>query len=62
MLKTRKSIAKRIKITGSGKMMRRTPGHRHMMRNKGTKQLRKATQDQAVSEGFTRQYRRALFL
>lgn len=42
MQKTRKSIAKRFKITGTGKLLRRTPGHRHLLRNKSVKQRRRA--------------------
>lgn len=51
MQKTKKSIAKRFKVTGSGKIMRRSPGQRHLLRSKGTKQRRKYGQDQAVSKG-----------
>ena len=42
MQKTRKSIAKRFKKTGTGKLLRRTPGHRHLLRNKSVKQRRRA--------------------
>lgn len=60
MQKTKKSIAKRFKITGSGKLMRRKPGHRHLLRNKSHKQLKSMTKDQSVSEGFTKMYKKAI--
>lgn len=54
MIKTRKSIAKKFKVTGSGKVMRRKAGHRHFLRNKTNKQKRGMTQDQPASAGVTR--------
>ena len=60
MQKTKKSIAKRFKVTGSGKLMRRKPGHRHLLRNKTQKQLNSMGKDQSVSEGFTKMYKKAL--
>lgn len=40
-VKTRKIVAKRFKITGTGKVLRRTPNMRHLRRNKSAKQLRR---------------------
>lgn len=54
MQKTKKAIAKRFKVTGSGKLMRRTQGFRHLLRNKSTKSRRRAGADKQVSEGFTK--------
>lgn len=54
MIKTRKSIAKKFKVTASGKVMRRKAGHRHFLRNKTVKQKRKMRQDQQCSNGVTR--------
>lgn len=51
MQKTRKAIAKRFKKTGTGKLLRRTPGHRHLLRKKSTKQLRRAGQAQVLAKG-----------
>jgi large subunit ribosomal protein L35 len=48
MQKTKKSIAKRFKVTGTGKVMRRKPGKRHMLRNKNKKQLRRMGQGQLL--------------
>lgn len=54
MIKTRKSIAKKFKVTGTGKVLRRKPGKRHFLRNKSVKQKRSMSQDQACSAGVTR--------
>jgi len=54
MIKTRKSIAKKFKVTGTGKVLRRTPGKRHFLRNKTAKQKRAMSQDKAASPGVTR--------
>ncbi len=60
MQKTKKSIAKRFKVTGTGKIMRRSPGARHMMRRKSTKQRRKYGRDQEVSPGISHNIRHVL--
>jgi large subunit ribosomal protein L35 len=60
MQKTKKSIAKRYKITGTGKVMRRTPGRRHLLRNKSTKQKRSSGADKQVAHGLSMQIRRAI--
>jgi large subunit ribosomal protein L35 len=60
MQKTRKSVAKRFKVTGSGKLVRRKPGHRHLLRNKSQKQLNAMGKDQSVSKGFTEMYKQAM--
>jgi len=45
--KTKKSVAKRFKLTATGKLMRRTPGFRHLLAAKSTKQKRRASRDKA---------------
>ncbi|MCG8524882.1 MAG: 50S ribosomal protein L35 [Opitutales bacterium] len=60
MQKTRKSVAKRFKVTGSGKLTRRKPGHRHLLRNKSHKRLKAMGKDQSVSKGFTEMYKQAI--
>lgn len=39
--KTRQIVAKRFKITPTGKVLRRMPNMRHLRRNKTTKNIRK---------------------
>lgn len=54
MIKTRKSIAKKFKVTATGKVMRRSPGKRHFLRNKSVKQKRSMGQDKVCSPGVAR--------
>jgi large subunit ribosomal protein L35 len=51
MQKTKKSVAKRFKITGRGKLVRRTPGFRHLLAAKSNKQKRRASKDKLVDPG-----------
>ena len=60
MQKTKKSIAKRFKLSATGKLVRRTPGFRHLLGAKSTKQKRRASRDKLVSEGMTAMLKRAL--
>lgn len=60
MQKTKKSVAKRFKITGSGKVMRRSPGQRHLMTSKSVKQKRASGKDKQVSEGFSPVVKKAM--
>ena len=60
MKKTHKGIAKRFKITGSGKVKFRKPGQRHLRRKKTTKLVRACNQDQILDEGMARRVIRAI--
>lgn len=60
MQKTKKSIAKRFKLSAKGKLMRRTPGFRHLMATKSSKQKRRACQDKQVAHGQARNLKAAL--
>lgn len=40
-IKTRKAVAKRVKITGTGKILRGRPGRRHLATSKTAKRRRK---------------------
>ncbi|MDR2512801.1 MAG: 50S ribosomal protein L35 [Puniceicoccales bacterium] len=60
MQKTKKSIAKRYKVTGTGKIMRRSPNTRHLLRNKSTKSKRRSGADKPVAPGFVGAIRAAL--
>ncbi len=51
MQKTKKSVTKRFKITATGKLMRRTPGFRHLLSAKSTKSKRRASRDKQVAPG-----------
>ncbi len=39
-MKTRKSAAKRFKLTASGKLMRRQSGQKHLLTGKSSKRIR----------------------
>ncbi len=58
--KTRKAFAKRFKVTGTGRVMRRSPNTRHLLRNKTNKQKRRSGQDQPASPGVTRSVMKAM--
>ena len=60
MRKTHKGIAKRFKITGSGKVKFRKPGQRHLRRKKTTKQVRAGNQDHVLADGMARRVIRAI--
>ena len=51
MQKTKKSVAKRFKLSAKGKLMRRTPGYRHLLATKTSKQKRRASRDKQVAPG-----------
>jgi large subunit ribosomal protein L35 len=51
MQKTKKSVAKRFKISAKGKLVRRTPGFRHLLSAKSTKSKRRASRDKLVDVG-----------
>lgn len=52
--KTRKSVAKRYKITGSGKIVRRSPGKRHILTKKSRKRKRSLGQDKLVDKSMVK--------
>ena len=48
--KTKKSVAKRFKMTGTGKMVRRKQGRRHLLIKKNAKRKRNLGKATLVSE------------
>jgi large subunit ribosomal protein L35 len=48
--KTRKSVSKRFKITGTGKVLRRRQGKRHLLQNKSRKRKRSLGKSVLVHE------------
>ena len=60
MQKTKKSIAKRFKLTANGKLRRWSPGKRHLLGAKSTKQKRRASRDKPVAEGHAKALKRGL--
>ncbi len=60
MQKTKKSIAKRFKITGSGKVLRRGAGKRHLLSAKSVKQKRNMGRDKSVCPGIAANVKKAM--
>ncbi|MFK7852173.1 MAG: 50S ribosomal protein L35 [Akkermansiaceae bacterium] len=48
--KTRKAVAKRFKVTGTGKVLRRHQGKRHLLQNKSRKRKRALGKAALVSD------------
>jgi large subunit ribosomal protein L35 len=51
--KTRKSVAKRFKVTGTGKLVRSKPGRRHLLSSKSAGRKRKLAKSAVVSDQDT---------
>lgn len=60
--KTRKGAAKRFKITGTGKVLRRSQNMRHLRRHKSKKAIRAAAIPTQVKGKFARRIKRMLGL
>jgi large subunit ribosomal protein L35 len=50
-VKTRKAIAKRFKITATGKVRRNRPGKRHLLTSKNAKRRRRLGSETEVADG-----------
>ena len=58
--KTRKIVAKRFKVTGTGKILRRTPNMRHLRARKSAKQIRRYRKYVEVKGIFAKKIKRML--
>ena len=59
-VKTRKAIAKRIKVTAGGKLRRRKAGSGHLKSRKSPRRIRGFRSEMEVSAGFARHAKRML--
>ncbi len=59
-LKTRKSVAKRFKLTKKGKIKRSKAGHSHILTKKTRKRKRKLRKAGLVSQSFLKKVKRQL--
>ena len=59
-LKTHKAMAKRVKITGTGKFMRRKVALNHLRRNKSPQAVRSMDKDFQLSTSDKRRMKRLL--
>ena len=61
-MKTRKSIAKRVKITGRGKAMVRKGGSSHLKSTNSPKKNRRLRLSKVLSKGFAKQAKKLMGL
>jgi large subunit ribosomal protein L35 len=59
-VKTRKSIAKRVKVTARGKLLRHRPGAGHLKSRKSPRRLRKLREEVELFPAFAKQAKRLL--
>jgi large subunit ribosomal protein L35 len=59
-LKTRKGVAKRIRVTATGKLMRSASWKSHLLEHKSQKRKRKFKNEQPVDKSDRKAVRRAL--
>jgi large subunit ribosomal protein L35 len=59
-MKSNRSLQKRIKVTGTGKLKRKSPGAGHLKSAKSNKQLRNFRGDKDVAPGFAKGFRQLL--
>ena len=60
--KTRKAVAKRFKVTGSGKILRRKQGKRHILQKKNRKRKRNLGKATLVSDADMKAVKKNLLL
>ena len=53
-MKTKKAAKKRFKVTGTGKIMRRQTGQRHLLSKKSSHRKRRLSDEQEVTGGDAR--------
>lgn len=58
--KTKKAVAKRFKITGRGKILRRKPGLRHLASSKSSKRKRRLGKAGLVHETMIKRIKECL--
>ncbi|HWE91692.1 MAG TPA: 50S ribosomal protein L35 [Pseudonocardiaceae bacterium] len=58
--KTHSGISKRIKVTGSGKLLREKAGKRHLLEKKSSKETRKLSGTVEVAKNDTKRVKKLL--
>lgn len=59
-MKTHRASAKRYKLTGSGRIVRRTAGRKHLLVHKSTTRLRRILDEQGISSADKERVKQAL--
>ena len=58
--KTHKGTAKRVRITGTGKLMREQANNQHKFEHKSSRRKRRLDQDQVISKADTKGLKKLL--
>ena len=61
-MKTRKAVACRFRVTGTGKLKMSKPGKRHLLTHKSAKRKRQLNCPSLVDEGRLKTYKRLMCL
>lgn len=59
-MKTKKAVAARFKLTGTGQLKRQSPGRRHILTKKTSKRKRQLRRPSLVSEGQLKMFKRLM--
>lgn len=59
-MKTKKAVAARFKVTGTGKLKRQHTGLRHILTKKTSKRKRQLSKPALVDEGQLKMYKRLM--
>ncbi|PJD95358.1 MAG: 50S ribosomal protein L35 [Parachlamydia sp.] len=59
-MKTKKAVAARFKLTGTGKLKRSHPGKRHILTKKSPKRKRQLSRPALVSDSQLKTYKRLM--
>ena len=59
-MKTHSGAAKRFRLTGTGKVMRRRANRNHLLEHKSTKRTRRLSSDQVVAASDVRKIKKLL--
>lgn len=59
-MKTRKSVASRFKVTGTGKLLRHRPARRHKLEKKSSARKRHLASPALVDETLLKTYKRLM--
>lgn len=61
-MKTRKAVACRFRVTGTGKLKLSKPGKRHLLTHKSAKRKRQLNRPSLLDEGHLKTYKRLMCL
>ncbi len=59
-MKTCKAVAKRFRVTATGKVMKRMPGRGHLLSNKSAKRIRRGRKATVLDKSFAKAIRTLL--